>query len=139
MSFNNTSPLLLPVEVPGTSTGSNSGDVLLNDTDVDADDTLIVVGTVAQSGGTNTAGASVASNSETADVGAKIDGIYGDLTLNEDGSYSYIANDAESLNNGETVTDIFTFTTSDTQGGTCLLYTSPSPRDRQKSRMPSSA
>ena len=25
------------------------------------------------------------------------------------------------------------------QGSTCLLYTSPSPRDRQKSRMPSSA
>ena len=25
------------------------------------------------------------------------------------------------------------------QGETCLLYTSPSPRDRQKSRMPSSA
>ena len=25
------------------------------------------------------------------------------------------------------------------QGTTCLLYTSPSPRDRQKSRMPSSA
>ena len=25
------------------------------------------------------------------------------------------------------------------QGDTCLLYTSPSPRDRQKSRMPSSA
>ena len=24
-------------------------------------------------------------------------------------------------------------------GDTCLLYTSPSPRDRQKSRMPSSA
>ena len=26
-----------------------------------------------------------------------------------------------------------------TQSQTCLLYTSPSPRDRQKSRMPSSA
>ena len=26
-----------------------------------------------------------------------------------------------------------------TAGNTCLLYTSPSPRDRQKSRMPSSA
>ena len=26
-----------------------------------------------------------------------------------------------------------------TVGGSCLLYTSPSPRDRQKSRMPSSA
>ena len=25
------------------------------------------------------------------------------------------------------------------QGHSCLLYTSPSPRDRQKSRMPSSA
>ena len=25
------------------------------------------------------------------------------------------------------------------QGMVCLLYTSPSPRDRQKSRMPSSA
>ena len=25
------------------------------------------------------------------------------------------------------------------QNGVCLLYTSPSPRDRQKSRMPSSA
>ena len=25
------------------------------------------------------------------------------------------------------------------QGGTCLLYTSPSPRDRTRSRMPSSA
>ena len=27
----------------------------------------------------------------------------------------------------------------ETAGGICLLYTSPSPRDRQKSRMPSSA
>ena len=27
----------------------------------------------------------------------------------------------------------------ESMGGTCLLYTSPSPRDRQKSRMPSSA
>ena len=27
----------------------------------------------------------------------------------------------------------------DVRNGNCLLYTSPSPRDRQKSRMPSSA
>ena len=103
--------------VSGTSSGSNSGDVLLNDTDVDANDSLIVVGTVTQSGGTNTAGGSVSSNSNTSDVGASITGIYGDLTLNEDGSYSYIANNASSLTNGQTVTDIFTFTVSDTQGG----------------------
>ena len=34
--------------------------------------------------------------------------------------------------NGELVRDV-------TQYPPCLLYTSPSPRDRQKSRMPSSA
>ena len=104
--------------VSGTSTGSNSGDVLLNETDVDANDSLVVVGTVTQSGGTNTAGGSVSSNSNTSNVGASITGIYGDLTLNEDGSYSYIANNATSLTDGQTVTDIFTFTVSDTQGGT---------------------
>ena len=31
------------------------------------------------------------------------------------------------------------YTTNHKDIGTCLLYTSPSPRDRQKSRMPSSA
>ena len=31
------------------------------------------------------------------------------------------------------------FATDDSQYIACLLYTSPSPRDRQKSRMPSSA
>ena len=34
---------------------------------------------------------------------------------------------------------VVTFTLTPTRSGTCLLYTSPSPRDRQKSRMPSSA
>ena len=34
---------------------------------------------------------------------------------------------------------VYTVTPSDDTAGTCLLYTSPSPRDRQKSRMPSSA
>ena len=33
--------------------------------------------------------------------------------------------------------DVFSYDTVKT--GNCLLYTSPSPRDRQKSRMPSSA
>ena len=39
----------------------------------------------------------------------------------------------ESLNNAPFVTD------PEVQNRICLLYTSPSPRDRQKSRMPSSA
>ena len=102
--------------VSGTSSGSNTGDVLLNETDVDSHDSMVVVGTVTQSGGTNTAGGSVSSNSNTSDVGVSITGIYGDLTLNEDGSYSYIANNASSLTDGQTVTDIFTFTVSDIQG-----------------------
>ena len=33
----------------------------------------------------------------------------------------------------------FEFADGELHSGTCLLYTSPSPRDRQKSRMPSSA
>ena len=35
--------------------------------------------------------------------------------------------------------DIKTITALGSYAMTCLLYTSPSPRDRQKSRMPSSA
>jgi glycerol-3-phosphate cytidylyltransferase-like family protein len=42
----------------------------------------------------------------------------------------------EILSNIRCVDEIFTFNDSD---GTCLLYTSPSPRDRLISRLPSSA
>ena len=37
------------------------------------------------------------------------------------------------------VTGTYNSTGANVRGMTCLLYTSPSPRDRQKSRMPSSA
>ena len=40
---------------------------------------------------------------------------------------------------GYAATAITAVTVQNTLGVTCLLYTSPSPRDRQKSRMPSSA
>ena len=43
----------------------------------------------------------------------------------------------QELCNGDQL--IVDFTTQNTSSNTCLLYTSPSPRDRQKSRMPSSA
>ena len=39
----------------------------------------------------------------------------------------------------DTVSTITTLNLNDTDNTACLLYTSPSPRDRQKSRMPSSA
>ena len=48
---------------------------------------------------------------------------YGGLKITDDSSSDYNVN----------------FITGRNQGNTCLLYTSPSPRDRQKSRMPSSA
>ena len=116
--------------VSGTSTGSNSGDVLDNDADLDitadssgnvtesSDDALTVTGTVSQNGGTNSAGGSVSTNSQTASVGSAVTGLYGSLTLNANGSYSYVANNAESLDVGETVTDVFTFTVTDTQSAT---------------------
>ena len=39
----------------------------------------------------------------------------------------------------KTLTAVRTKLATPTQSQTCLLYTSPSPRDREKSRMPSSA
>ena len=36
-------------------------------------------------------------------------------------------------------TFVFSWSNDSSNNRTCLLYTSPSPRDRQKSRMPSSA
>ena len=52
------------------------------------------------------------------------------------------ANASPGINGSEELSDgdgFFTFVDKDGQYMICLLYTSPSPRDRQKSRMPSSA
>ena len=43
------------------------------------------------------------------------------------------------LNPHQTVADAVSLLHKRAHGAICLLYTSPSPRDRQKSRMPSSA
>ena len=53
---------------------------------------------------------------------------------------SHLAFYTNSTNSGQTVTERIRIESGGDVGiGTCLLYTSPSPRDRQKSRMPSSA
>ena len=57
-------------------------------------------------------------NGQAANVGTAITGTYGDLTLNANGDYTYVANNANGIANGATVTDTFTYTVSDGQGGT---------------------
>ncbi|MDD5405770.1 MAG: cadherin-like domain-containing protein, partial [Sulfurovaceae bacterium] len=82
--------------------------VLNNDTDPDGDPltvTAIRTGTESGSGTSGTVGSSLA-------------GTYGHLTLNSDGSYSYVADNANELAVGATATDTFTYTVSDGNGGT---------------------
>ena len=60
-------------------------------------------------------------NGASANVGAAVVGVYGTLTLNANGSYSYVLNNASAAVQGlgatETATDIFTYTISDGHGG----------------------
>ncbi len=55
-------------------------------------------------------------------VGGALTGTYGALTLNADGSYTYVLNNAspavQNLSAGEVVNDVFTYTVSDGRGGT---------------------
>ena len=81
------------------------------DADVDGD-TLSVIGVKA---GTAADVASVG----TANVASSLLGTYGHLTLNSDGSYSYIADTAaaDALGQGVTATDTFSYAISDGNGG----------------------
>ena len=92
--------------VAGTTVTKSAGTgVLANDTDLDRD-TLTVTG-VSDIHGAGTIGQSLA-------------GAYGHLTLNADGSYSYIADNASAIaaaGTGSHPGDTFTYTTSDGHGG----------------------
>ena len=61
-------------------------------------------------------------NGTAADVGVLVNGTYGSITLNSDGSYTYTVDDnnadVDALDNGETLTESFTYTVSDNEGGT---------------------
>ena len=74
--------------------------------------------TVAADGGTVTGvQAGVASTAITGGANTAITGTYGDLTINSDGSYSYVTNAAaQALNAGESETDTFSYTLSDSDG-----------------------
>ncbi|MDF1862871.1 MAG: Ig-like domain-containing protein, partial [Verrucomicrobiales bacterium] len=83
---------------------------LSNDTDADTSDVLTVsdIRTGAE-GGSGTSGL----------VGGPLTGTYGTLTVQSDGSYSYSADQtaANALANGDVVTDVFTYTIDDGNGG----------------------
>src|SRR5882724_8272968 len=86
-------------------TASVSGNVLANDSDVDKSDVLAVS----------------AVDGSADNVGTAIEGIYGTLQLNANGSYSYTPDDSktavQALGAGETATDEFSYTVSDGHGG----------------------
>jgi VCBS repeat-containing protein len=89
-----------------TLTTTAATGVLANDTDIDAGDTKTVSG--------------VAFGATSGVVGSGLAGTYGTLTLNADGSYSYLANKgpAEALGVGQTATDVFSYTMRDSAGAT---------------------
>jgi large repetitive protein len=57
-------------------------------------------------------------NGNPANLGIAVAGTYGTLTLNANGSYTYVANNADSLAEGVKDTDSFTYTVADGNGGT---------------------
>ena len=106
--------------VAGTASGSNSGDVLANDTDPDASPTLTLTGTYSHTGGTDKNGSSNSSTSNSASLGSGVLGTYGTLTLAANGSYTYAATTAaaNALGTGDRATDVFTYTVTDENSAT---------------------
>ena len=95
------------VDVNGEHTGDviDSSNTSTQDTDVDVETLTVTAVRKGSSEGSGTAGT----------VGQALTGTYGDLTLNADGSYTYVANhaDTDALDSGDVVTDSFNYTVSD--------------------------
>ena len=88
------------VQQAASITANAANGVLANDSDPDIHDTLSVS----------------AVNGHSKDVGQAIKGAYGNLTLNADGSYTYVETSTHIPNNG--AQDVFNYTISDGHGGT---------------------
>ena len=109
----------IAVEAGGIANGiagvDPTGNVLSNDIDVDAIGETRVVTTIrtgSEAGG-GTAGS----------LGVALAGLYGKLTLNADGSYQYVVDNANPLvealrTSGQTLADTFTYTVRDAAGAT---------------------
>ncbi len=102
------------VEAGGTANGTAgtnpTGNVLTNDTDVDAGDTKTVSGVAVGVVG-----------SASTNVGSSVTGAYGAFILLADGSYTYTVDNANAAvqalrTSGNTLSDVFTYTMRDTAG-----------------------
>ncbi len=86
-----------------------TGNVLTNDTDVDAGDTKTVTGVVAGS-----------AFSASGNVGASVSGSYGTIIINSNGTYTYTLDQnnstVEALNSGQTLSEVFCYTVTDAAG-----------------------
>ncbi len=97
--------------VANAAAGSNpSGNVMSNDTDVDAADTKTVSGVVAG-----------ALASAVGSVGTAVTGSYAPITINADGSYSYTVDNSNAAvqalrTTANTLQDVFTYTVVDAAG-----------------------
>jgi VCBS repeat-containing protein len=89
------------------SVSNGSGDIIDNN-DTDADDSASLVVSAVRIGGVEGSGTA-------GTVGQALTGTYGQLTLNANGSYSYVANQdaADDLDASDQVTDVFNYTLSD--------------------------
>ncbi len=96
------------------SKSESQDDVMNDDSDPDDDDTFTVTHIKKYGAASN----STVSSSTTNANGTSVTGTYGVLTIGADGSYTYNANNADSLADGIEGTDTFVYTITDTQGGT---------------------
>ena len=95
----------LAIDAGAQTTKEASKGVLKNDTDPDGDALTVDSIRTGRENKTGTSGT----------IGTALTGRYGDLTMNSDGSYTYQANNAKSLNPGETKTEYFTYTATDSE------------------------
>ncbi len=95
----------------------SSGSGLLSADDTDGDGDSLTVTQIKKDGGTNSA---VSGGSSYNSSGTSVTGTYGTLTVGADGTYTYVADQAaaDALDASDIVTDVFTYTISDGNGGT---------------------
>ncbi|MBS9773501.1 MAG: VCBS domain-containing protein, partial [Gammaproteobacteria bacterium] len=108
-----------PVAEPDTNTVKEdankeaTGNVIKENDTVNADEDVTVIGV---------AKGDVSDTDQTENAGTEVEGEYGKITINADGSYTYVLNNddpkVQALNDGEVKKDTFTYTITDKDGNT---------------------